>query len=216
MQNSEERAQQHSLRKVATKIAEECTSTDEFKAKLTQIENFNQRAKPKKNKTIGISQEAHATIIQYAIEKATQRGIQRRIREGRELQKTENAIEQATQRGSDERSKRQKQQNRLTCQRCKQHGKGHFGHTDKQCWYNTQTRNNNTPSCAWCEHHRVQSAHKDHTIENCWKQADQNAKRDGHQREICKERAMRKDIREEQNPIQTKKDKTKDFANGGW
>jgi hypothetical protein len=95
------------MRKVATKIAEECTSTDGFKAKLTQIENFNERAKPKKNKTQGISQEAHATITQYAIEKATQRGI----REGTELQKTENAIKKATQRGSYERSERQKLQN---------------------------------------------------------------------------------------------------------
>jgi hypothetical protein len=30
------------MRKVATKIAEECTSTDGFKAKLTQIKEFNQ------------------------------------------------------------------------------------------------------------------------------------------------------------------------------
>jgi hypothetical protein len=50
------------MRKVATKIAEECTSTEGFKAKLTQIEDFNQRAKPQ---TPGISQEAHATITQY-------------------------------------------------------------------------------------------------------------------------------------------------------
>jgi hypothetical protein len=62
------------MRKVATKIAEECTSTDGFKAKLAQIKNFNQRAKPRKNKTPGISQEAHTMITQYAIEKATQRG----------------------------------------------------------------------------------------------------------------------------------------------
>jgi hypothetical protein len=34
------------MRKVATKIAEECTSTDGFKTKLTQIKEFNQRAKP--------------------------------------------------------------------------------------------------------------------------------------------------------------------------
>jgi hypothetical protein len=93
------------MRKIATKIAEECTSIDGFKAKLKQIENFNQRAKPRKNKTPGISQEAHATITQYTIEKATLRGI----KEGRELQKTENAIEQATQRGIEGRSKRQKQ-----------------------------------------------------------------------------------------------------------
>jgi hypothetical protein len=91
--------------KVATKIAEECTSTDGFKAKLTQIEDFNQRAKPQKNKTPGISQEAHTRITQYAIEKVTQRGI----REGRELQKTENAIEQAPQRGIEERRESQKQ-----------------------------------------------------------------------------------------------------------
>jgi hypothetical protein len=39
------------MRKVATKIKEECTSTDGFKAKLTQIEDFKQRAKPQKNKT---------------------------------------------------------------------------------------------------------------------------------------------------------------------
>jgi hypothetical protein len=39
------------MRKIATKIAEECTSTDGFKAKLTQIKDFNQRAKPQKRKT---------------------------------------------------------------------------------------------------------------------------------------------------------------------
>jgi hypothetical protein len=174
------------MRKVAAKIAEECTSTDGFKAKLTQIKNFNQQAKPKKNKTPGSSQEAHATITQYAIEKVTQRGI----REGRELQKTENAIEQATKRGSEERSEIQKLRNRLTCKGCKQRGKGYFSHADEQCWYNMQTSNDNTPSCAWCKHHRAQSAHKDHTIENCWQRADQNAKRDGHQ--IHTEIAMRK------------------------
>jgi hypothetical protein len=194
------------MRKVATKIAEECTSTDGFKAKLTQIKDFNKRAKPQKNKTPGISQEAPATITKYAIEKATRRGI----KEGRELQKMKNAIEQAAPRGIEERRDRQKQRMRLTGQGCKQGGKSHIGHTDKQCWYNTQTRNDNTPSCAWCEHHRAQSAHKDHTIKNCWKRADQNAKRDGHLREICKE------ICKEQNTIQMKKDKTKDFANGGW
>jgi hypothetical protein len=128
------------MRKVATKIAEECTSTDGFKAKLTQIEDFNKRAKPKKNKTPGISQEAHTRITQYAIEEATQRGI----KEGRELQKTENAIEQATQRGIKEQRERQKQRIRLTCQGCKQRGKGHIGHTDEQCWYTTQTHNNCT------------------------------------------------------------------------
>jgi hypothetical protein len=201
------------MRKVATKIAEECTSTDGFKAKLTQIENFNQRAKPRKNKTSGISQEAHATITQYEIEKATLRGI----KEGRELQKTENAIEQATQRGNEERRESQKQRRRLACRGCKPRGKrGHISHTDKQCWYNTQSLNDNTPSCAWCEHHRAQSAHKDHTIKNCWKRADQNAKRDGHQIEIRSDRAMRKETCEEQNTIQTKKDRTKDFAKGGW
>jgi hypothetical protein len=100
------------MHKVATKIAEECTSTYGFKAKLTQIEDFNQQAQPKKNKTPGISQEAHATITQYEIEKATRRGI----KEGRELQKTENAIKQATQRGIEERRERQKQQIRLACQ----------------------------------------------------------------------------------------------------
>jgi hypothetical protein len=194
------------MRKVATKIAEECTSTDGFKAKLTQIKDFNQPAKPKKNKTPGISQEAHATTTQYAIEKATRRGI----KEGRELQKTENAIEQATQRGIEEQRERQKQRIRLTCQGCKQRGRSHVGHTDKQCWYTTQTHNDNTPSCAWCEHHRAQSAHKDHTIKNCFKRADQNAKRNGHQREIHKE------IHRELNTIQMKKDKTKDFANGEW
>jgi hypothetical protein len=47
------------MRKVATQIAEECTSTDGFKAKLTQIKDFNQRAKQQKKKTQGISQEAH-------------------------------------------------------------------------------------------------------------------------------------------------------------
>jgi hypothetical protein len=114
------------MRKVATKIAEECTSTDGFKAKLTQIEN--QRAKPKKNKTPGISQEAHATITQYAIEKAPQRGI----REGRELQKTENAIEQATQRGNKERRESQKQRRQLACRGCKPRGKsGHISDTAK-------------------------------------------------------------------------------------
>jgi hypothetical protein len=194
--------------KVATKIAEECTSTDGFKAKLTQIENFNQPAKPRKNKTPGISQEAHPTIIQYTIEKATQRGI----REGRELQKRENAIEQATQRGIEERRESQKQRRPLTCQGCKQRRKtGHIRHTDEQCCYNTQTHNENTQSCAWCKQHRPKSAHKDHTIKNCWKRADQNAtKRKGHKKEIQKE------IRKEQNTIQMKKDKTKDFAKGGW
>jgi hypothetical protein len=103
------------MRKVATKIAEECTSTDGFKAKLTQIKNFNQQAKPKKNKTHGICQEAHAWIMQYAIEKATLRGI----KEGRELQKTENAIQQTTKRGSEERSERQKLRNRLACKICR-------------------------------------------------------------------------------------------------
>jgi hypothetical protein len=177
------------MRKVATKIAEECTSTDGFKEKLTQMKDFNKRAKPKKNKTQGISQEAHATITQYAIDKATQQGI----REGRELQKTEH--KQAIQRGIKEQRERQKQKRRLTCQKCKQLGKiGHGGHTEKQCWYNMQSLNDNTPSCAWCKQHRPRSAHKDHTVGNCWKRADHTA------------------MRKEQNTVQMKKDMTKDFA----
>jgi hypothetical protein len=52
------------MRKVATKIAEECTSTDGLKAKLTQIKNFNQRSKTKKNKMHGICHGTHATITQ--------------------------------------------------------------------------------------------------------------------------------------------------------
>jgi hypothetical protein len=128
------------MRKVATKIAVECTSTDGFKAKLTQIKDFNQRAKPQKRKTPGISKEAQATITQYAIEKATRRGI----KEGREMQKTENAIEQATLRGIKEPREMQKQRKRLTCQGCKERGKNHIGNTDEQCWYNTPTLNNNT------------------------------------------------------------------------
>jgi hypothetical protein len=167
------------MRKVATKIDKECTSTDGFKAKLTQIEDFHKRAKPKKNKTPGISQEAHPTITQYAIEKATRRGIKER----RELQKTEYTIEQATQRGIEEQRQRQKQGIRLTCQGCKQRGnghightdeqcwyttqltcqgckqrgRGHIGHTDEQCWYTTQTHNDSTPSCAWCKKHQALS-----------------------------------------------------------
>jgi hypothetical protein len=133
------------MRKVATKIAEECTSTGGFKAKLTQIEDFNQRAKPQKWKTPVISQKAHATITQYAIEKVTLRGI----KEGREMQKTKDAIEEATLRGIEEQREMQKQQKQLTCQRCKQRLKSHIGHTEVQCWYNMQTLNNNTPSCAW-------------------------------------------------------------------
>jgi hypothetical protein len=166
------------IRKVATKIAEECISTDGFKAKLTQIDDLNQQAKPQKSKTPGISQEAHTTITQYTIEKATRRGI----KEGREMQKTENAIERETLRGFEERREMQKQRKQLTCQGCKQRGKSHTGHTDKQCWYNTESLNNNTPSCARREHHRALSAHKDHTIKNCWKQADHNAKRAGHKK----------------------------------
>jgi hypothetical protein len=104
------------MHKVATKIAKKCTSTDGFKAKLTQIKNFNQQTKPKKNKTHGICQEAHTTITQYAIEKVTLRGI----REGRELQKTENAIQQTTKRGSVERRERQKLRNQLECNICRQ------------------------------------------------------------------------------------------------
>jgi hypothetical protein len=104
------------MRKVATKIAEECTSTGGFNAKLTQIEDFNQRAKPQKWKTPVISQKAHATITQYAIEKATLRGI----KEGREMQKRKNAIEEATLRGIEEQREMQKQRKQLTCQRCKQ------------------------------------------------------------------------------------------------
>jgi hypothetical protein len=202
------------MRKVATKIAEECTSTDGFKGKLTQIEDFNQQAKPQKNKRPGISQEAHATIKQYKIEKATQRVI----REGRELQKMEHAIEQATQRGIEERREIQKQKRRLTCQGCKQCGNrginGHIGYTDEQCWYNPKSRNDNTPSCAWCEQHPARSAHKDHTVENCLKRADHTAIREGRtgqQREVRKEQVCK-----EQNTMQMKKDKTKDFANGGW
>jgi hypothetical protein len=165
------------MRKVPTKIAEECTSTDRFKAKLTQIKDFNQRAKPQKNKTPKISQEAHATITQYAIEKATQRGI----RDGRELQKTENAIKQATQRGIEEQREIQKQQRRLTCQGCKQRGKsGHIKHKDEQCWYSPQSRNDNTKSCAWCEQQQARSAHKDYTVKNCAKRADHIAIREGH------------------------------------
>jgi hypothetical protein len=202
------------MRKVATKIAEECTSTDRFKAKLTQIENFNQQTKPKKNKTHGICQEAHATITQYAIEKATLRGM----REGRELQKTEKAIQQTTKRGSVERSERQKLQNQLECNISRQHtGNGHFGHTSKQCWYNTQSPNDNIPSCAWCEKHQAQTAHKGHTLEDCWQRADQKAKRDAHQ--ICKGIAMHNktnELRKAQNTTQLKKGKTEDFANGGW
>jgi hypothetical protein len=37
--------------KVATQISEECTSTDSFKAKLTQIEEFNHRARPENRNT---------------------------------------------------------------------------------------------------------------------------------------------------------------------
>jgi hypothetical protein len=181
------------MRKVATKIAEECTSTVGFKAKLTQIEDFNQRAKPQKWKTPAMIQKAHTTITQYAIEKATLRGIE----EGREMQKTQNAIEKATLRGIEERREMQKQQRRLTCQGCKQRGNNYIGHTDKQCWYYTPS----LPSkwCSWCKK-------QSHTTEICWERPGQKAKR------AYKESTKRT----EQHATQMKKDKTKDFANGGW
>jgi hypothetical protein len=214
MQNSEERAQQPTHAQSSNQDCRRMHLNRRFQGQSNTDQDFNQRAKPQKNKTPGISQEAHATITQYAIEKATQRGI----REGRELPKTEQAIEQATQRGIEERREIQKQKRRLTCQGCKQRGNygknRHIGHTDEQCWYNPQSRNDNTPSCAWCKQHRAPSAHKDHTVKNCWKQADHTAiceGRAGQQRELRKEQ-----LRKEQNTIQMKKDKTKDFANGGW
>jgi hypothetical protein len=52
------------MRKVATKIVEECTSTDCFKAKLTQIEEFNQRAKPQNRQMPAMGQKGQTTVAQ--------------------------------------------------------------------------------------------------------------------------------------------------------
>jgi hypothetical protein len=53
------------MRKVATQIAEECTSTDSFKAKLTQIEEFNQ-AMGKKRRKPAMGQKSPSTLTQSA------------------------------------------------------------------------------------------------------------------------------------------------------
>jgi hypothetical protein len=55
------------MRKVATKIAEECTSTDGFKAKLTQIKEFNQRAKPQNRQTPAMGQKEQTAVTQNAM-----------------------------------------------------------------------------------------------------------------------------------------------------
>jgi hypothetical protein len=55
------------MRKIATKIAEECTSTDGFKAKLMQIEEFNQWAKPQNRQTPAMGQKGQTTVAQYAM-----------------------------------------------------------------------------------------------------------------------------------------------------
>jgi hypothetical protein len=170
------------MREVATKIAEECTSTDGFKAKLTQIEEFNQRAKPQNRQTTLMGQKGQTTVAQYAM-----------------------ANQKKGKTQYDKKNMRREKKVR-TCQGCKQRCYIFIGHTDEECWYNTQTLNDNTPSCTWCELHQASSAHKDHAIDNCWKRADHNAKRAEQQRAKLKE----------QHTIQMKKDKTKDFANGEW
>jgi hypothetical protein len=138
-------------------------------------------------------QEAHATITQYAIEKATRRGME----EGREMQKTQNAIEKATLRGIEEQNEMQKQRRRLTCQGCKQRRNNYIRRTDEQCWYNTPS-----PPSKWCTWCKKQS----HTTKICWERPGQKAKRTD--KESTKQA--------EQNTTQMKEDKTKDFANGGW
>jgi hypothetical protein len=85
------------MRKVATKIAEECTSTDGFKAKLTQIEEFNQRAKSQNRQTPAMGQEEHSTITQNAMGKEILRAMKCKNR--REMKR---------------------EQRRLTCQGCKE------------------------------------------------------------------------------------------------
>jgi hypothetical protein len=117
------------MRKVATKIAEECNSTDGFKAKLTQIEEFNQWAKPQNRQTPAMGQKVQSTVTQKAMGNEKQREMQCKKR--REM-------------------KREKR--RLTCQGCQQCGNTFIGHTDEQCWYNTRARNDNTSSskaCTW-------------------------------------------------------------------
>jgi hypothetical protein len=60
------------MREVATNIAEECTSAEGFKAKLTQIEEFNQRAKPQNRQTPAMGQKGQTTVAQYAMENQKQ------------------------------------------------------------------------------------------------------------------------------------------------
>jgi hypothetical protein len=69
------------VRKVATTIAEECTSTDGFKAKLTQIEEFNQRAKPQNRQTPAMGQKVQSTVTQNAMGNKRQR--ERQCKKGR-------------------------------------------------------------------------------------------------------------------------------------
>jgi hypothetical protein len=165
------------MRKVATKIAEECTSTDGFKTKLTQIKEFNQRAKPQ-NRQTPVMRKVATKIVEECTSTHGFKAKQTQIQELNQRAKPQN--KQTPTRDQKMEMKREKKQR--TCQGCKQRGNTFIGHTDDECWYNTQTRNNNTPSCTWCKLHRGNETNRAHAIVNCWEQAHNNAKRAKQQR----------------------------------
>jgi hypothetical protein len=137
------------MRKVATQIAEECTSTDTFKVKLTQIYEFN-RTRPEDRKPPAIGQKSPTTVTQSAIENEKRRETQCHKRREMKKEKRLHVL--------------------LTYKGCQERGNTYNGHTNKQCWDNRQAYRDNTPSCQWCRKHG-------HTTLNCWVCANHNAKR---------------------------------------